>query len=259
MRNEVVGGSKDLRGACKAKNRSFEKDKRWSTSMQTFIEEYIEIENNPRNHRKRSQLVVQLLSRYPDVAQTSFDDLLIIIDQLKRSQATIRMPLFAQLMYPVLEREIRSQNLQAIHVMLQYTPLLNRYNIMQKIYDGYSERALIKRYLQHEPDDREVLMKNEALLHNALYYALHELPHGVLYGRDSATLDGCKELLDLLEEYKSTCQKLQIDRNADIHSYATHLQGYQDYLLHRHLYKNYVDYIHQHNLDLQKVRNYYYP
>jgi hypothetical protein len=56
-------------------------------------------------------LIAQLLAGYPDIEQTSFDDLL---------------------MYPVLEREIESENLQALHVMLQYTTLLNKYNIMQK-------------------------------------------------------------------------------------------------------------------------------
>src|SRR5450432_32669 len=105
--------------------------KQESMSMQTFIEEYIEIENNPRNHRKRSQLMAQLLARYPDIGQTSFEDLVIILDQLKSSQATIRMPLFAQLVYPVLEREIASDNLRAIRVLLQFTTLLNNYNIMQ--------------------------------------------------------------------------------------------------------------------------------
>jgi hypothetical protein len=71
-------------------------------------------------------------------------------------------------------------------------------------------------------------------------------------------LDGCKKLLDILEEYTSTCQKLQIDRDADIRYYAMHFQGYQDYLLHRDLYKNYLDYIQQHDLELREMRNYYY-
>ncbi len=43
--------------------------------MQTLIEEYIEIENNPRHHRERSRLIAQLLARYPDIAQTSLDHL----------------------------------------------------------------------------------------------------------------------------------------------------------------------------------------
>jgi hypothetical protein len=226
--------------------------------MQTFIEEYIEIENNPRNHRKKSQLMAQLPARYPAIEQTSFEDLVIILDQLKSSQATIRMPLFAQLVYPVLEREIASDNLQAIRVLLQYTTLLNNYNSMKKLYDGYSAGALVRRYLQHEPDNHEMLMKKEALLFNDLYYAVHELPHGVLYGMSGATLDGCKELIGLLEEYKITCQKLQIDRNADIGYYNMHFQGYLDYLLHSHLYKGYRDYIHQHNLEVRGTKIYYF-
>ncbi len=226
--------------------------------MQTFLEEYIEIENNPRNHRKKSQLMAQLLARYPDIGQTSFEDLVIILDQLKSSQTKIRMPLFAQLIYPVLEREIASDNLQAIPVLLQYTALLNNYNIMKKFYDGYSAGALVKRYLQHEPDNHEMLMKKEALLFNDLYFAVHELPHGVLYGMNGATLDGCKELIGLLEEYKNTCQKLQVDRNADICYYEMHFQGYQDYLLHRDLYKNYLDYIYQNHLELRKAQIYYF-
>ncbi len=181
-----------------------------------------------------------------------------MLDQLKQSQAKIRMPLFAQVIYPVLEREIASDNLQAIQVLLHYTTLLNNYNSMQKLSDGYSAGALVKRYLQQEPENREMLLKKEALLFNDLYFAVHELPHGVLYGMNGATLDGCKELLDLLEEYKSTCQKLQIDRDADIRYYDMHFQGYQDYLLHRDLYESYRDYIYHHNLEVQKQQIYYF-
>jgi hypothetical protein len=232
--------------------------KQESMSMQTFIKDYIEIENNPRNHRKKSQLMAQLLARYPDIGQTSFEDLVIILDQLKSGHAKIRMPLFAQLVYPVLEREIASDNLQAIRVLLQCTALLDHYNSMKKLSDGYSAGILVNRYLQREPDTRDILMKKEALLSNNLYFAVHELPHGVLFGMDGATLDGCKELIGILEEYKSTCQKLQIDRNADICYYEMHFQGYLDYLLHRQLYKGYRDYIQQHNLEVRGTKIYYF-
>ncbi|EFH79986.1 hypothetical protein [Ktedonobacter racemifer] len=39
-------------------------------------------------------------------------------------------------------------------------------------------------------------------------------------------------------------------RSTTIRYAAMHFQGYQDYLLHRPLDKNYLDYIHQHHLDL---------
>lgn len=218
--------------------------------MQSFIEEYIDIENNPRNHRKRSQLLSQLLATYPNISHTSFEDLLMMLDQLQHNQTTIRMPIFAQFIYPVLVREIELGNLQAMKVLLRYKVLLNSYNHMMKREDKYSYEPLINRYLQHFPDDHEVLLQKKALQEYSLDFSLHELPHGVLYGMNSATIEGCLKLLDLLEVYKNTCQKLQIDQNDNIRYYAMHFQSYQDYLLHRHLYKNYLDYIHQHNLEI---------
>lgn len=219
--------------------------------IQAFAEEYIEIENNPRNHRTRGQLVTQLLARYPDIEQASFQELLPLLDQLKHSQATIRMPLFAGLVYPVLEREIELENPQAMLILLQHLDLLHKYAIQQKRQQRYTERALIKRYVSHVPDDRTMLLRLSALLSRDLEYAVHELPTGVLNGINGATPDGCLELLDLLEEYVSTCQRLGIDCSADSRYYAMHFQGYRDYLLHRELYDNYSDYIHQHHLALR--------
>ncbi len=87
-------------------------------------------------------------------------------------------------------------------------------------------------------------------------YALHELPHGVLYGINGATAEQCGKLLNLLEDYTRICQTLQLDRSATIRYAAMHFQGYQDYLLHRQLYKNYLDYIHQHHLELREMQPY---
>ncbi|GCE20893.1 hypothetical protein [Dictyobacter kobayashii] len=228
-------------------------------NVQAFTKEYSEIENNPRYHHRRTRLLAELLDRYPNLEQISFDDLLLILDQLKSNKAQIRVPLFARLIYPVLAREIESGNMQAIKVLVQYPQLLSEYNSLKKTHlSGYNAEALVNRYLQYDPEDREMLLKREAYLNNYLYYTLHELPLGVLSGRDGATPEECQKLLTLLEKYKMTCQKLQIDREADIQYYFVHFHGYRDYLLHQHLYKNYLDYIQQHQLELRTTRNYYF-
>ncbi len=220
--------------------------------MQPFLEAYLEIENTPRNHRTRSHLLAQLLARFPNMGQIAFEDLLLLLERLEQSQVKIRMPLFAQVIYPVLQREIKSGNLQAVSVLLQYTVCLYNYNRMHHLQDGYSEGALIKRYLQRDPENHDILLRKEAFLAKMVHYALHELPQGVLYGINGATAEQCGELLNLLEDYTRTCQTLQLDRSATIRYAAMHFQGYQDYLLHRQLYKNYLDYIHQHHLELPK-------
>lgn len=225
--------------------------------MQTFLDEYIEIEHHSKYHREQSQLLAQLLARHPNLQALSFADLLLLLEQLERHQTTIRLPLFAQVLYPVLKREIESGNMAALKVLLRYAPLLNRYYAMSKFSDGESEWTLVERYLQYDPDDSEVLQHKEALLRSFLRYSIHELPHGVLYDQNGANAEQCLELLDLLEDYTRTCQKLRLDHSADIHYYTTHFQGYRDYLLHRALYTNYLDYIQQHHLEFRQAQNYY--
>lgn len=222
--------------------------------IQNFLAEYLEIEQQPRTHRTRNQLLTQLLARYPDLEQTSFAELALFLDRLKEQQIALRMPLFTALVYPVLEREISRENPQALLLLLQHLDLLHKYALRYRKQEAYSERALIRHYLALVPDDRAVLMRQRALLALDLEYSLHELPTGVLFGINGATADDCLELLELLEEYVSTCQKLQIDCDADRRYYAMHFQGYRDYLLHPSLYTDYRDYMRQHRLALRNYR-----
>jgi hypothetical protein len=122
--------------------------------------------------------------------------------------------------------------------------------------NGYPEGALIERYLQRDPENYDMLLRKEVFLSKMVHYALHELPHGFLYGINGATAEQRGELLNLLEDYTRICQTLQLDRSATIRYAAMHFQGYQDYLLHRQLYKNYLDYIHQHRLELREMQPY---
>jgi hypothetical protein len=122
--------------------------------------------------------------------------------------------------------------------------------------NGYSEGALIERYLQRDPENHDMLLRKEAFLSKMVHYALHELSYGVLYGINGATAEQCGELLNLLEDYTRICQTLQLDRSATIRYAAMHFQGYQDYLLHRQLYKNYLDYIQQHHSELREMQPY---
>jgi hypothetical protein len=222
---------------------------------QAFLKEYIELEKYPREHRTRNQLLTQLFARYPGLEQTSFEDLLLLLDQLKDSQVSLCMPLFTALVYPVLKREIETENPQAMLLLIHHFDLLLKYAIRQKKQPDYSERALIKRYLVAVPDDRHMLRQQLRFLALDLEYALHELPAGVLFGPDAATPDECLELLGMLDEYVDICQKLQIDFSEDKRrDSAMHFQGYRDYLLHSSLYNSYLDYIQHHHLPVNHFR-----
>ncbi len=226
--------------------------------MYTWIKDYIEIESNPANRRRKGQLLKQLLEQIPPSDQISFNGVLMLLEQLQKYHVTLRIPLFARVVYPVLEREIEAGNLQAIRVMLDHIELVDNYYYMVKVSSGHTKIELINRYLQQSPDDREVLQQKEAFLGEILYYSTHELPYAILYGNDEVTEEQCGILLDTLHEYEHICQCLKHSCQADIDYYTMHFNGYRDYLRHRHLYKNYHAYIHQHHLEVRITHNYYY-
>jgi hypothetical protein len=96
-----------------------------------------------------------------------------------------------------------------------------------------SRRGLLAEALRLEPSDsraRAALVEWDA---RYLVYTLHELPSGVLYGHDGASVDQCEELLQLLEEFKDHVSVLGRDDDfkALIADCAFHYQMYRQYLL----------------------------
>jgi hypothetical protein len=64
-----------------------------------------------------------------------------------------------------------------------------------------TERGLLREALRVDPSDvkaRRGLIENEA---RYLQYTIHELPAGVLYGHNSASIEECSELLSQLAEF----------------------------------------------------------
>lgn len=79
-----------------------------------------------------------------------------------------------------------------------------------------------------------------------LGYTLHELPDGVLYGHDGASIAECDELLGLLAEFVDLAKKagLQEVHAKLIKDCAFHFRSYRDYLVARSwgdTYKTYLE------------------
>ena len=74
-------------------------------------------------------------------------------------------------------------------------------------------------------------------------YTLHELPTGVLYGANGATIEECDELIEEIKKYEIQCNKLQLDENELIEECKFYYQAYKAYLSVFKNYKNFEDYI----------------
>jgi hypothetical protein len=87
-----------------------------------------------------------------------------------------------------------------------------------------------------------------------LSHTLHELPAGVLYGMDGATASECDELQSGLEDFRGLataegCVEMYAELLADC---GLHFKAYKSYLLERHLYKGYSDFLEQRGLGVSR-------
>jgi len=79
-------------------------------------------------------------------------------------------------------------------------------------------------------------------------YSLHELPSGVLYGQNSATVEQCSKMIRELADYTSLCTEIgSEDEDRDIIGEASfYIPAYRDYLIHRESYDSFASYIKTH-------------
>ncbi|NML64751.1 hypothetical protein HHL22_05980 [Hymenobacter sp. RP-2-7] len=169
-----------------------------------------------------------------------------VITKLLSKKLTIRMPLFAQILYPVISQGIKNKEVKAIKLFLSLIQQVYQYQNFTKehIYDSNS---LIQQGLQIDPSDKELLTLQESNIRSYLLYTLHELPIGVLYGQNGASIQECSELLEYLVEYRQLCNKLQLDNSDLINKCKFYYSSYKYYLTNRPLYTDFNDYLAKHS------------
>ena len=103
--------------------------------------------------------------------------------------------------------------------------------------------TLLEKGLRISPNDKELLEISEKWTRNYLNYTLHELPTGVLYGANGATIEECKELIEEVAKYEIVCNKLQRDESELIEECKFYYPAYKAYLSVYKNYKNFDDYL----------------
>jgi hypothetical protein len=114
--------------------------------------------------------------------------------------------------------------------------------------EAATELGLLSAAIRHDPGDRRSRLRMIEKIADHLRFSLHELPAGVLYGMDGASLEQCQELEAELDEFcRLIAQEQMHKRYAElIRACRHHFRGYRDYLLHREKYESYAAYLSQH-------------
>ncbi len=94
-----------------------------------------------------------------------------------------------------------------------------------------------------QPASTKELTARYELLLSSLRYAVHELPAGVLYGKDGATEKQCSELIADLHEFERLCRTLNREHRAFIEGCSWHFEHYPHYLGRRRHFRSYQEYV----------------
>jgi hypothetical protein len=212
---------------------------------ETFIKTYIDIETNTFIRKEKFTKLNELV-QYLRNNGTEFDadEIIEIAKTFIEKGVTIRQPLFKYILYPSLSEQVEKDNLEAVKILVQLDQHLISYNG----YKGnckYTGVYLLRKGLEISSNDRELLEAYEGKTRNYIMYTLHELPAGVLFDMDGASIEQCDDLLAMTDEYESICHKLQINRSKLIKECRFYYTSYKSYLNAFSDYKNFSEYLHK--------------
>ncbi len=169
-------------------------------------------------------------------------EILETINFLNENKIQIRLPLFYNIIYPVLSDNVEKDNIDAIKALIGLEQQLINLQEYNKDY-RYTAWELINKGLLINPEDQQLLELSEKKIRDYINYTLHELPIGVLYGINGASIEECEELIKQTTEYEEVCRKLNINRQELINKCRYYYPAYKNYLTVRKDYNEFSDYI----------------
>jgi len=155
----------------------------------------------------------------------------------------IRLPLFQKVIFPALLAGIHGSVAGSCRCLAGFALLLYKSPscATQLPQHMRSEFGLLQQAVQTDPTDKLAKQRLLALMRYRFEYVLHELPVGVLYGQNGATIEECDELLVELSDYEHLAAELGDDEEdcALIAKSRLHIPAYKTYLSEEGKYASY--------------------
>jgi hypothetical protein len=147
----------------------------------------------------------------------------------------IRMPLFERAVFPALLAGLRAELPGCARWLAGLAQHLHRSPacLEQLPPDQQTELGLLRAAVRTDPTDHLSRRRLTDIIAGRLRYSLHELPSGVLYGRDGATPDECLELEQELEDYCALVTATNDGTNYEelVRDCRYHITSYREFLL----------------------------
>lgn len=123
----------------------------------------------------------------------------------------------------------------------------------------YSSLQLAEKLLEQEKDNECAIKFLYQWLKEYLEYSIHEVPSGILYDANGATIDNLLEMLQDVDKFERLSNRLGINNEQLINDCRILYSAYKEYLQDRTSYKNFEDYLHQQHISAHGCAEYYFP
>ena len=112
----------------------------------------------------------------------------------------------------------------------------------------YTSIALADKVLKSDEKNKYALIYKYRLLEKYIENSIHELPSGVLYGMDGASIEELEKMKKDLDTFKCLSKKLEKDNDGFVDFCFRIYNAYGDYLINRESYKSFVKYLEKHEI-----------
>lgn len=218
-------------------------------SLRTRWESYLATENSGTRDAKISALTEFVDELVAAPADTWKDWALDLVARVVDGGADIpiRRPLFERVLFPTLVDALDAEMVGSARWLARLSQHLYRCRAcMERLGpDRSSEWSLLRAAVAQDSSDIRSRQQLVRVIANHLQYTFHELPAGVLYGTDGATVEQCDELSAELNEFRAL-----IDVEGRAGDYAPlvakcecHFKAHKRYLLDRPAHESYKEFL----------------
>lgn len=155
-----------------------------------------------------------------------------IVDE--QSSFPIRFPLFERIIFPVLYKGYISNAPNCARWLAGFSQYIYKSKkCMEKLGENnFSEHTLLQKAIELDPGDHAAKIRLICVLASNLDYSIHEVPWGVLYGINGASVEECILLVKELDDFCSLVdsENMRNEYNDLIEDCNYHFKMYANYL-----------------------------
>lgn len=193
-------------------------------------------------------LLVDRISKYSLSERTSFVLALtkhVVVHSTEL--LPVRHPLFAEIVLPILLNNYDRKEPGSAQGLLAFYSVLHGGRLCETMIGArnLSELALLDRAIQEEPNNDKLKVMWLTAQEYWLSFATHEVPSGVLYENETATVAQCLELMRDVDQYEAYAKQIGAfeTQHHKIEEWKYYISKYRDFLECSNRSINFKDYL----------------